>query len=181
MSSRKDTRMQAPLIRKLAATALLASFCMANAPLPATGGAPFTPPAAPEAKTSELPQDTQSEFLIPNAPILKPTNIITVRAIGLGVAPLNTTSRAQEMALAKRAAIVDGYRQLGEKLHGIRITARDTVKDAMLTRSEIRTELYSIVRNAEVLETIWQDGLCQVEMEVKLDGRRWYRVLAGAL
>jgi hypothetical protein len=49
----------------------------------------------------------------------------------------------------------------------------------MLTRSEIRTELYSIVRNAEVLETVWSDGLCQVEMEVRLDGRRWYRVLSG--
>lgn len=144
-------------------------------------GAVFVP--APEtAAEPKAPNETaQADFLIPNAPLLKPTNIITIRAIGLGVAPLNATSRAQEMALAKRSAIIDGYRQLGEKMHGIRINARDTVKDAVLVRSEVRTELYSIVRNAEVVETIWEDGLCQVEMEVKLDGRRWYRVLAGAL
>lgn len=129
---------------------------------------------------SEVTPTDESEFVIPNAPILKPTNIITIRAIGMGVAPDTAKSTAQAMVLAKRAAILDGYRQLGEKMHGIRINAKDTVKDAVVVRSEIRTELYSIVRGAEVLETIWDNGLCQVEMEVKLDGRRWYRVLAGA-
>ncbi|GHS89103.1 hypothetical protein FACS189487_08700 [Campylobacterota bacterium] len=124
-------------------------------------------------------QSDQSGFLIQNDPILKPTNIITIRAIGLGVGNENLTNRAQVMALAKRAAIVDAYRQLGEKLHGIRIDSRDVVKDAMLVRSEVRTAVYSIVRGAEIVETIWSDNLCQVEMEVKLDGRRWYKVLSG--
>jgi hypothetical protein len=145
----------------------------------------FTPGgSAPEgsdssSESASAQSASEGTFLIPNAPTLKPTNIITIRAIGMGVPPEHARSPAHQMALAKRAAIVDGYRQLGEKLHGIRINARDTVRDAMLTRSEIRTELYSIVRNAEVLETVWSDGLCQVEMEVRLDGRRWYRVLSG--
>ncbi len=143
----------------------------------------FTPDSANgSAQAADNGQSSASasgEYLIPNAPTLKPTNIITIRAIGMGVAPDHATSPAQQMALAKRAAIVDGYRQLGEKLHGVRINARDTVRDAMLMRSEIRTELYSVVRNAEVIETVWADGLCQVEMEVRLDGRRWYRVLSG--
>lgn len=125
-------------------------------------------------------QPNKDEFVIPNAPILRPTNIITIRAIGMGIAPDTAKSSAHQMALAKRAAILDGYRQLGEKMHGIKINAKDTVKDSILVRSEIRTELYSIVRGAEIIETVWDGGLCQVEMEVKLDGRRWYRVLAGA-
>ncbi|MDR1911651.1 MAG: hypothetical protein LBQ52_04815 [Helicobacteraceae bacterium] len=120
-----------------------------------------------------------AEYLIPNSPILKPTNIITIRAIGLGVSKAGAINRAQEMALAKRAAILDGYRQLGEKLHGIKISGRDSVKDSVLLRSEIRAEVRSIVRGAEVIETIWDNDLCQVEMEVKIDGRRWYKVLAG--
>lgn len=170
----------------LIALAASASLMAADAPevsaaQPSPEATPFVPAAAATPEAAKPREDNQGEFLIPNAPILKPTNIITIRAIGLGVAPMHTMNRAQEMALAKRAAIVDGYRQLGEKMHGIRINAKDTVKDAVLTRTEIRTELYSIVRNAEVLETIWENGLCQVEMEVKLDGRRWYRVLAGAL
>ncbi|MDR3163127.1 MAG: hypothetical protein LBT81_04640 [Helicobacteraceae bacterium] len=111
--------------------------------------------------------------IIQNLPIIKPSNIITIRAIGLGTVEKNTANRAQQLALAKRAAIVDGYRQLGEKLHGIKITASDTVRDAALVRSEIRTELYSIVRGADVVETIWDNGLCQVEMEVKIDAKRF--------
>jgi hypothetical protein len=122
----------------------------------------------------------EDEYIIPNAPILKPTNIITIRAIGLGVGDESRANRAQVMAMAKRAAIVDAYRQLGEKLHGVRINSRDMVKDSMLQRTEVRTAVYSIVRGAEIVETIWEDNLCQVEMEVKLDGRRWYRVLSGS-
>ena len=119
------------------------------------------------------------EFVIPNAPTLKPNNIITIRAIGLGVAPTNTISKAHEIALAKRAAIVDAYRQLGEKLHGLNITARDTIRDAVIQSSIVRTKLRSLVRGAEIVESVYSDGLCQVEMEVKIDGRRWYKILTA--
>ncbi|MDR2639317.1 MAG: hypothetical protein LBC09_05730 [Helicobacteraceae bacterium] len=131
------------------------------------------PPPSAAVKPAE-----SGEYIIPNDPILKPTHIITIRAIGMGVAK-EGYSRAQQMAMAKRAAILDGYRQLGEKLHGVKITSRDTVKDAMLLRSEVRAEVYSVIRGAEIVETIWDNDLCQVEMEVKIDGRRWYRALAG--
>ncbi len=119
------------------------------------------------------------EFVIPNNPVLKRTNIITIRAIGMGVAPESTISPAQALVLAKRAAIADAYRQLGEKMYGIRINAKDTVKDAVIKSSQIRTQVNGLIRNAEIMETVYQDGLCQVEMELKLDGRRWYRVLSG--
>lgn len=119
------------------------------------------------------------EFVIPNEPMLKPSNIITIRAIGMGVAPESTISPAHAIVLAKRAAIADAYRQLGEKMYGIKINAKDTVKDAMIKSTTIRTKINGMIRNAEIVETIMQDGLCQVEMEVKLDGRRWYRVLSG--
>lgn len=120
------------------------------------------------------------EFVVPNAPTLKPTNIITMRAIGLGVAPASIKSKPQAIALAKRSAIVDAYRQLGEKLHGLQIEAKDKIQNMVIQSSIVRTKLRSIVRGAEVVETMYSDGLCQVEMEVKIDGRRWYKVLASA-
>ena len=127
-----------------------------------------------------MPQEMETdEYVIPNNPILKPTNIITVRAIGMGVAPESTISPAQALVLAKRAAIADAYRQLGEKMYGIKVNAKDTVKDAVIKSSQIRTQVNAMIRNAEIMETVYQDGLCQVEMELKLDGRRWYRVLSG--
>lgn len=127
---------------------------------------------------AETSADNES-FIIPNAPLLKSDRIITIRAIGMGVAPIEGISAAQRVALAKRAAIVDAYRQLGEKMYGIKINAKETIKDAVITRSVVRTQLNAVVRNAEIVETVIMGDLCQVEMEVRLDGRRWYRVLSG--
>ena len=44
-------------------------------------------------------------------PILKSENELVITVIGQGVAPSVTASPAQAYALAKRSAIVDGYRQ----------------------------------------------------------------------
>lgn len=117
--------------------------------------------------------------MIPNAPIITPSSIIEISAIGMGVAPESTLSPAQALALAKRAAIVDAYRQIGEKMYGIRVNAQDTVRDMVLKNSTVKTKVLAVIRNAEIVETVYKDGLCQVSMELKLDGKRWYRILTG--
>lgn len=117
---------------------------------------------------------------IPNAPMLTPENEITLSAVGIGVSPENSISPSQAFAMAKRAAIVDAYRQIGEKMYGIRVNAQDTVRDMMLQSSTVKTKVQALIRNAEVLETVYKDGLCQVNMELKLDGRIWHRILSNA-
>ncbi len=119
------------------------------------------------------------DIVIPNAPMITPSSIIEISAIGMGVAPESTLSPAQALALAKRAAIVDAYRQIGEKMYGIRVNAQDTVRDMVLKNSTVKTKVMAIIRNAEIVETVYKDGLCQVSMELKLDGKRWYRTLTG--
>nr|WP_111229800.1 LPP20 family lipoprotein [Helicobacter valdiviensis] len=119
------------------------------------------------------------EIVIPNAPMITPSSIIEISAVGMGVAPESTVSPAQALALAKRAAIVDAYRQIGEKMYGIRVNAQDTVRDMMLKNSTVKTKVMAVIRNAEIIETVYKDGLCQVSMELKLDGKRWYRILTG--
>jgi hypothetical protein len=141
--------------------------------------APISTGASAQAQGLGVDNQSTDEFVIPNSPLLRPTNIITIRSIGMGVAPENTISPAQALVLAKRAAITDAYRQLGEKMYGIKLNAKDTVKDAIVKSTLVRTQVNAIIRNAEIQETIYKDGLCQVEMEVKLDGRRWYRILSG--
>lgn len=49
----------------------------------------------------------------------------------------------------------------------------------MLKNSTVKTKVLAVIRNAEIVETVYKDGLCQVSMELKLDGKRWYRVLTG--
>ena len=130
--------------------------------------------------SNNVANDPQTdEYVIPNTPLLRASNIIIVRAVGMGVSPENTISPAQAMVMAKRAAIVDAYRQVGEKMYGIKLNAKDTIKDAVSKNSTVRTKVNAIIRNAEIVESKFKDGLFQVEMEVKLDGRRWYRVLSG--
>lgn len=115
--------------------------------------------------------------IIPNSPILTPNNVVELSAVGMGVAPESAISPSQALALAKRAAIVDAYRQLGEKMYGVRLNASDTVRDAVLQNTTVKTRVQAIIKNAEITETVYKDGLCQVSMELKLDGRIWHRAL----
>ncbi|WP_233702071.1 LPP20 family lipoprotein [Helicobacter enhydrae] len=150
------------------------------APTPAPAPAP-TPAPTPNLQMSN-PQSIASEMadpMIPNSPILTPSNTIELNAVGMGVAPETSASPSQALALAKRAAIVDAYRQIGEKMYGIRVNGQDTVKDMMLQNSVVKTKVQALIRNAEITETVYKDGLCQVSMELKLDGKVWHRVLSG--
>lgn len=144
-----------------------------------------SPYASSHGRNSNSPAGLQGievggdDIVIPNAPIITPSSIIEISAIGMGVAPESTLSPAQALALAKRAAIVDAYRQIGEKMYGIRVNAQDTVRDMVLKNSTVKTKVLAVIRNAEIVETVYKDGLCQVSMELKLDGKRWYRILTG--
>ena len=105
-------------------------------------------------------------------------NSVHFQVVGQGVAPVNTVSPAQAMALAKRAAIADAYRQLGEKICGVRIEGRDLIRNMMVSRSTVRTQINAIIRNAKILDTRFKDGLYEVEMEVTMNGEEWYGRLA---
>ena len=126
---------------------------------------------------STTQQDEAKEYVIQNSPILDKSSIITITATGVGVVPSNTISAAQGIALANRAAIVDAYRQMGEKMHGVHLTAEDTIKNMVLQSSTIRAKVASIVKNAEVIDSTFSNGLYQVTMQVKLDGKIWHNYL----
>ncbi|BDY12465.1 LPP20 family lipoprotein [Hydrogenimonas cancrithermarum] len=109
---------------------------------------------------------------------LSAQNTVHFQVVGQGVAPVNTVSPAQAMALAKRAAIADAYRQLGEKICGVRVEGRDLIRNMMISRSTVRTQIDAMIRNARILDTKFKDGLCEVEMEVTMNGKEWYARLA---
>ena len=100
--------------------------------------------------------------------ILSPYRMIVISVVGQGVAPVNTTSPAQAFALAKRAAIADGYRLIAEKIKGVEIEGQDLIRNMMVKRSTVRTAVYAKIKNANIVETNFRDGLCEVEMEIRL-------------
>lgn len=106
------------------------------------------------------------------------SNEKSVVVYGEGIAPQNTVSPAQAIALAKRAAITDGYRQLGEKLYGVKINSTETVRDAMLRDSRVTAQVNALIKDAAITDATFKDGLYSVRMEVSMSARRWQELFA---
>lgn len=96
-------------------------------------------------------------------------SIITISATGQGVAPLFATSPAQAFALAKRAATADAYRLIAERVKGVRIDGKDTIKNMAIKSSVVNTKVEAMIRNAKIIETTFKDGMCEVEVEIEID------------
>lgn len=103
---------------------------------------------------------------------------LSFTAVGEGIAPLNTVSTAQALALAKRAALTDAYRQLASKLYGVRVNGKDTVKDAMLRSSTITAQVNGLIKNASVIDENFNQGLYRVNVELKIDAEKWKELFA---
>ena len=116
-----------------------------------------------EEKLGEVIQSTEAKD---EEKILEINKKMIISVIGQGVAPMNTSSPAQAYALAKRAAVSDAYRLIAEKVKGVRVDGQDIIKNMMVKRSTVRTSVNAMVRNANVVETTFKEGLCEVEMEI---------------
>ncbi|EAJ2879247.1 lipoprotein required for motility [Campylobacter coli] len=103
---------------------------------------------------------------------------LSFSAVGEGIAPLNTVSTAQALALAKRAAITDAYRQLASKLYGVKVNGKDTVKDAMLRSSTITAQVNGLIKNASIIDENFNQGLYRVNVELKIDADKWKELFA---
>ncbi|QOP41687.1 LPP20 family lipoprotein [Sulfurimonas marina] len=118
----------------------------------------------PEEKTEEV----ETAEVVDNEPVLEANKELIISVVGQGVAPLNTASPAQAYALAKRAAVADAYRLIAEKVKGVRVDGQDLIKNMMVKRSTVRTSVQAMVKNANIVETNFKEGLCEVEMEIAL-------------
>lgn len=78
---------------------------------------------------------------------------------------------SQRRALARRAAIIDGYRQLAEAVKGVKISSQTTVKDFVTESDTIKADMNSfILRGAQTIATRYlPDGTCEVDMKLHLE------------
>jgi hypothetical protein len=119
------------------------------------------------AEAAETPADAE--------PFLSPARTVRINVVGQGVAPMTTSSPAQAYALAKRAAIADAYRLMAEKVKGVRVEGQDLIKNMMVKRSTVRTYVDAMIRDANLIETTFKEGLCEVEMELVLSYSQFAR------
>ena len=59
---------------------------------------------------------------------------------------------AQAKAMAKRAALMDAYRNLMERIQGVYIDSQTTVKDFVAQSDDIKAKMESYINNAEVID-----------------------------
>ncbi len=119
-------------------------------------------------QTTQAQQNVQPVAQPQREDVLEQDSSIRISVIGQGVAPVNTFSPAQAYALAKRAATADAYRLIAEKVKGVKVDGEDYIQNMMVKRSSVRTSVRAMVRNANIVETTFKDGLCEVEMEITL-------------
>ena len=103
-----------------------------------------------------------------------------VTGTGMGMAPPTAINLTQAQLLARRAAVVDGYRQLAEAIQGVRVDAESTVENMMLQSDVIKTKVSACIKGAQVIEErMLPNGMCEVRMAVSMYGVS--NPLAGAV
>ena len=144
--------------------------------VPANSTVNVTYPACPAHE--KMAEKTQAPMMAPApAPkedVLEVNKDLLISVVGQGVAPMNTSSPAQAYALAKRAAVADAYRLIAEKVKGVRVDGQDLIKNMMVQRSTVRTSVQAMVRNANIVETTFKEGLCEVEMEIVISHTQFH-------
>jgi Uncharacterized protein conserved in bacteria len=97
------------------------------------------------------------------------SNIIT--AIGVGSAPEYAIKPGQADALARRAAVVDAYRNLASIVYGVEIENHTTVAQLVVKKDTIKTAVAGVIKNARIIdEEMLDDSNYQVTISMPLFG-----------
>jgi hypothetical protein len=95
-------------------------------------------------------------------------NVITAK--GNSVASPLISNEAQAKLLARRGAVVDGYRGIAEAVAGVQIDAKTTVKDFAIENDKIDAQLSTFVKGAQITKEEFKDGVYTVEMSAPING-----------
>jgi len=79
--------------------------------------------------------------------------------------------------MARRAAILEGYKALAEKLYGVKINGRETLKNMMLQNESLRAYIQGVIRGANIEEESFKDGMYRVVMSLKVNVNEWNKYL----
>ncbi|MCW7754680.1 hypothetical protein OOT00_11870 [Desulfobotulus sp. H1] len=124
----------------------------------------------------------QAENLIPGIEPEEALVKLMVRAEGQGLAP-DKGSPAQRRYHAERAAILDGYRRLSERIGGILIEASAMSGDGQMGHDRIMAETRAYLMGAQVMDVRYAEGIAIAEVRVFLAPRtslfQWDRRVAS--
>lgn len=95
----------------------------------------------------------------------------TLIAKGYGSPPKHTKDSRRAKIMARRAAIMDGYRQLAEQTQGINITAETTVESQIVSGDIVKSKVDAVLKGATILSEEYDKyNCCKVTMSVPIFG-----------
>jgi len=98
--------------------------------------------------------------------ITRETRDTVLAVMGNGAVP---GTRGERRVQAKRAAEMDAFRKLAEKIAGVEITGETTVENLALASDHIVTALAAGIKGAKTTDIVYrQDDSCDVTMELVL-------------
>ncbi len=98
-------------------------------------------------------------------------NNSSITVIGAGVAPMNAYNAAQARMMARRAAVVDAYRQLAETVKGVNVDSETTIQNMMVVDDITKTKVSAFIQGARIVsEQVIPDGGYEVTMTVSMFG-----------
>ena len=109
--------------------------------------------------------------LIPGVEPGESANRITISVFGQGFAP-EEGSLHQKKYMAERAATIDGYRRLSERLSGIVINAYSKSGMQGITVDQVTSETNAYIRGAQARLISYKNGLAIVSTKVFIEPRQ---------
>lgn len=124
-------------------------------------GADIPPAVAPqtaaEAADSKLNRSTVSRA------------VVTLHAVGRGIAPENAINRGQAIILGQSAARANGYVKLAEKVHGVYVDSFRQLGRGVVDIEIVHQETQAWLRGAEVMEyREIENGIYEAYMRVRI-------------
>lgn len=112
----------------------------------------------------------RNDNIVPGIEAPESDEKMMVAATGKGLEPENG-SPAQKRFMAERAATIDGYRKLAERLGGIILHSSTKAGMSEVTSDVISTEVNTYMRGARVHTVDFKDGYAIVEVRVYIAPR----------
>lgn len=113
--------------------------------------------------------NTDGRSVIEETQPLDNNRVVVFKVTGKGMAPETAVRRGEEMILGERAAVLDGYRLLIEKLRGVLIDTYSQKKGVDVDMDTISSQARSYLKGVEILETrVDEYGVCHTDMQVRV-------------
>lgn len=94
-----------------------------------------------------------------------------VVAVGTGAPPAYAAHPAQAESLARRAAVVDGYRNLAERICGVQVDAYTSLENSVIKNDTSETRVSGLIKDAQIVqERRLDNGGYQVLVAIPLYG-----------